>query len=115
MTASSNTQHQVIGILSVGHVGKLKDLSGDSRVLSTVQNLFKSSFDEVRTAASICLGNVSAGNPAFYLDKVFEFVSKSKDDQKYLFLNTLREIIIHDSRCLKSYILDLTNLLLEHT
>ena len=35
-----------------------------------------------------------------FVDKVFEFVSKSKDDQKYLFLNTLREIIIHDSRCL---------------
>lgn len=33
MTASADPKHQVIGILSVGHVGKLKDLSGDSRVL----------------------------------------------------------------------------------
>lgn len=38
----------------------------------------------------------------------------SKDDQKYLFLNTIREIIIHDPKCLQAYIMDLTNLLLKH-
>jgi hypothetical protein len=30
-------------------------------------------------------------------------------------LNTLREIIIYDSRCLEAYITNLTNLLLDHT
>jgi hypothetical protein len=77
--------------------------------------LFKSQHDEVRTAASICLGHVSVGNPGFFLDKVFEFVNGSKDDQKYLFLNTIREIIISDPKCLQNYIMDLTNLLLKHT
>lgn len=77
--------------------------------------MFTNKNDEVRTAASICLGNVTVGNPKYFLDKVFEFVSKSKDDQKYLFLNTIREIIINDSKSLKPYILELTNLLLDHT
>jgi len=61
-------------------VGKLRDISSDSRVLKTVQNLFKSQHDDVRIAASICLGNVSVGNPGFYLDKVFEFVASSQHD-----------------------------------
>lgn len=80
LTQSSEPISQVIGILSIGMVGKLRDLSGEPRVLKTVQSLFKSNTEEVRTAASICLGNVSVGNPAFYLDKVFEFVASSKDD-----------------------------------
>lgn len=77
-------------------------------------SLFKSPNDDVRTAASICLGNVSVGNPG-YLDKVFELVDKSKDDQKYLFLNTIREIIIHNAGCLEAYNFQLTSLLLNHT
>jgi len=115
MTQSGDAKQQVVGILSIGMIGKIRDFSGDQRILSTVQNLFKSQNDEVRTAASICLGNVSVGNPGFFLDKVFEFVNGSKDDQKYLFLNTIREIIIHDPKCLQAYIMELTNLLLKHT
>lgn len=103
MTEAQETRHKVVGILSIGQVGKLQDLSSEPRVLATVTNLFKSPNDDVRTAASICLGNVSVGNPGFYLDKMFEFVDKSKDDQKYLFLNTIREIIIHNPACLESY------------
>lgn len=39
----------------------------------------------------------------------------SPEAQKYLFLNTIREIIIEDSHCLQEYILDLTELLVSHT
>lgn len=53
------------------------------------------------------LGNVSVGNPGFFLDKVFDLIVKSEDSHKYLFLNTIREIIINDSKCLKEHILEL--------
>jgi hypothetical protein len=61
------------------------------------------------------LGNVSVGNPGFFLDKVFALIDKSEDSHKYLFLNTIREIIINDSKCLKDYILELSELLLKYT
>ena len=61
------------------------------------------------------LGNVSVGNPGFFLDKVFALIVKSEDSHKYLFLNTIREIIIHDSKCLKDYILELSELLIKYT
>lgn len=58
----------------------------------------------VRQAASISLGKITIGNPKFYLDKVFDLVNKSEAKQKYLFLNTLREIILNDSGCLRDYL-----------
>lgn len=69
-----------------------------------IQNYISSTNENVRQAASISLGKITIGNPKFYLDKVFELVTKSEAKQKYLFLNTLREIILNDSACLKDYL-----------
>ena len=93
--------HQIVGALCLGEYGKLVDLSQEAKIIPTVQGLFQSGEDNVRIAASICLGNVAIGNPNFFLDKVFSLVKQSKDAQKYLFLNTIREIIVHDSSCLE--------------
>lgn len=49
------------------------------------------------------MGNVTIGNPNHFLDQVFNLVANSQDAQKYLFLNTIREIIIADSQCLAEY------------
>ena len=88
----------------MGQYGKLVDLSKEAQIIPTVQGLFKSTDDNVRIAASICLGNVAIGNPNFFLDKVFTLVKQSSELQKYLFLNTIREVILHDSKCLESYL-----------
>ena len=61
------------------------------------------------------MGNVTIGKSDFFLSRVFELVQTSPEAQKYLFLNTIREIIIADSHCLQEYILDLTDLLVSHT
>lgn len=60
--------------------------------------------EQVRQAASISLGNISIGNPEFFLQKVFALVDSSHDKQKYLFLNTVREIIITNAKCLEKYL-----------
>ena len=61
---------------------------------------FKAQHEEVRTAASISLGNLSIGNPDFFLQKVFALVDKSQFQEKYLYLNTIREIVIHNPKSL---------------
>ena len=61
------------------------------------------------------MGNVTIGKSDFFLSRVFELVQTSPEAQKYLFLNTIREIIIADSHCLQEYILDLNELLISHT
>ena len=112
--ASAQPQHQIVGALCLGQYGKLVDLSKEAKIIPTVQGLFKSSEDNVRIAASICLGNVAIGNPDFFLDKVFTLVKQSSEVQKYLFLNTIREIILHDSKCLEMYLDQLIDLLMVH-
>jgi hypothetical protein len=69
----------------------------------------------VRTAASICLGNLSVGNPDFFLEKVFKLVDAAEHNEKYLFLNTIREIILHNPKCLKPFILKLLPLLIDQS
>ncbi len=61
------------------------------------------------------MGNVTIGNPNHFLSQVFGLVQSSQEAQKYLFLNTIREIIIADSKCLETYIDELINLLISHT
>ena len=61
------------------------------------------------------MGNVSIGNPEFFLPQVFQLVNNSEEAQKNLFLNTIREIIIVDSHCLKDYMMELDQLLMGHT
>jgi len=55
------------------------------------------------------------GNPDFFLSKVFKLVDGAQHHEKYLFLNTLREIIVHNPKCLKPFIPKLLALLIEQT
>lgn len=84
-------------------------------IIDTVSALFTNPNDDVRTAGSIALGNISIGNTDYFLERVFALVDKSKSQEKYLFLNTIREIIIHSSQCLQPYVARLLPLLVEHT
>jgi len=59
------------------------------------------------------LGNISVGNPDFFLDKVFSLVDAAEVHEKYLFLNTIREIIIHNPICLRPFVAKLLPLLIE--
>ena len=75
-------------------------MSGIANIIDIISGLFKAQHEEVRTAASISLGNISIGNPDFFLQRVFALVDKSHVQEKYLYLNTIREIIIHNPKSL---------------
>jgi hypothetical protein len=101
---STNAKNQIKGALCLGEYGKKTDLSGTAKIIDIVSSLFTSANEDVRTAGSICLGNISIGNTDYFLERVFALVDKSQHQEKYLFLNTIREIIIHNSRCLQQYL-----------
>ena len=100
MVSSQDPNQLIVGALTLGEYGKIVDLSGEQRIMSTVQNLFQHPQEDVKFAASICMGNVTIGRSDIFLGRVFELVRTSPEAQKYLFLNTIREIIIADSHCL---------------
>ena len=115
MMQSQEPAQLVVAALTIGEYGKIVDLSGEGRILPTVQRLFTHPNDDVKSAASICLGNVSIGNASYFLEKVFELVENSQGAEKSLFLNTIREIILTDSQCLTEYFFPLTDLLMTHS
>ena len=85
--------NEIQGSLCLGELGKLQDLSSSPEIFDKIKDKFKVQDESIRTAASICLGNISVGNPDFFLEKVFKLVDAAEHHEKYLFLNTLREII----------------------
>ena len=78
-----------------------------------ISAFFKADNEAVRTASSICLGNISVGSPDFFLEKVFNLVDAAEQNQKYLFLNTIRELILNNPKCLQLFVPKLLSLLLE--
>jgi len=53
------------------------DLSGVAGIIDAVSNLFRVPNEDIRTAGSICLGNISIGNADYFLQRVFALVDKS--------------------------------------
>mmetsp|Transcript_17477 Transcript_17477/g.23583 ORF Transcript_17477/g.23583 Transcript_17477/m.23583 type:complete len:181 (+) Transcript_17477:2306-2848(+) len=78
MLGSQDHNQLIVGALTIGEYGKIVDLSGEARILPTVQTLFNHQQEDVKTAASICMGNVTIGNPQFFLSKVFDLVRDSQ-------------------------------------
>lgn len=83
--------------------------------MNEVAQLFRSGNEEVRTAGSISLGLLTVGNPDFFLQKVFDLLDKADKASKYLFLYTIRDIIVHSPHCLKNYLPRLLPLLMQHS
>lgn len=110
----NNAQMCISHLLTIGEYGKIIDLSQDSRLLPTVQQMFEHPQNDVRLAASITLGNVTVGNPGAFLDQVFDLVVSSQG-KKYLFMNTLREIIIENPKCLHMHLDRALDLLMAHS
>jgi hypothetical protein len=107
--------NEVQGCLCLGELGSLQDLSANGDLITKVSKLFKASDESIRTAASICLGNISVGNPNFFLQKVFTLVDAAEHHEKYLFLNTIREIILHNPTCLQPFLEKLLKLLIDQS
>lgn len=93
----------------------MQDLSKEAKILPLVKDLFTHANEDVRLATSIMLGDLTIGSPQFFSEKVFGLVQLSDDRQKYLFINTIREIIIADSKCLQAYTSELLTLLMTNT
>jgi len=89
----SNTAHQqTFSLLVIGEIGKHMDLSQINGLKNVIIDSFNHNNEEVKSAASYALGNISLGN----LDSYVPFVLKEIETQpkrQYLLLHSLKEII----------------------
>jgi len=88
----------------LGEIGIFYDLSQINNIITIISNNFRNPDDQIRQAAAIALGSISIGNTEYFLEKVFKMIEKSAPHDKYMFLSTIREIIMNKPECLKNYI-----------
>jgi len=77
MVKSNSENDQLRGVICLGEIGRITDFSSVNGIIEIVSALFQMKNEDCRTAASFCLGNISIGNPQFFLPKVFALVDKS--------------------------------------
>ncbi|XP_033121634.1 cullin-associated NEDD8-dissociated protein 1-like isoform X2 [Anneissia japonica] len=83
---------KLFALLSVGEIGRHVDLSGQVGLQTVLINCFSLPSEEVKSAASFALGNVSVGNLPLYLPFVLQEI-ESQPKRQYLLLHSLKEII----------------------
>lgn len=115
----SSDSVKLLALLALGEIGKFIDLSNQSEIMSVILFSFSSTNEEVKSAASYALGNVSVGNLPKFLPFVLQEIQKQPKRQ-YLLLHSLKEIISCQSvnakaiDTLKPYVSSIWNMLLNH-
>lgn len=83
---------QLFALLAIGEIGRHIDLSSVADLNPVLLEAFSSQSEDVKTAASFALGNVSVGNLTEYLPFVLKEIGEQPRRQ-YLLLHSLKEII----------------------
>jgi HEAT repeat protein len=113
MVQDKNVKYQIAGALCLGEYGRLQDMSKTVSLTDRIESLIRSDQDDVRQAASIALGKLALGNTGFFLPKIMASIQKPDNKFRYLYLNTIKEVILNNSAALVKVVVGLTEELLK--
>ncbi|CAH1272693.1 CAND1 [Branchiostoma lanceolatum] len=109
----------LFSLLALGEIGKHVDLSNQSELMGVILDSFSSHSEEVKSAASYALGNVSIGNLPKYLPFVLQEI-EGQPRRQYLLLHSLKEILSCQAtspsgvEALKPFIGNIWSMLFKH-
>ncbi|XP_061218525.1 cullin-associated NEDD8-dissociated protein 1-like isoform X3 [Neopsephotus bourkii] len=113
-TSKSSSAVKVLAFLSLAEMGRTTNLSAQRELKTVILEAFTSSSEEVKSAASYALGNVSVGNLKEYLPFMLKEIG-SQPKRQYLLLHSLKEVIsASPADGLKPYVEDIWALLFKH-
>ncbi|OXB55784.1 hypothetical protein ASZ78_014327 [Callipepla squamata] len=106
---------KVLAFLSLAEMGRTTNLTSAQKELKTViLEAFGAPSEEVKSAASYALGNISVGNLKEYLPFMLKEI-ESQPKRQYLLLHSLKEVISSSpADGLKPYVEDIWALLFKH-
>eukprot|EP00076_Gallus_gallus_P044773 XP_025010311.1 cullin-associated NEDD8-dissociated protein 1 isoform X2 [Gallus gallus] len=106
---------KVLAFLSLAEIGRTTNLTSAQKELKTViLDAFASPSEEVKSAASYALGNISVGSLKEYLPFLLKEI-ESQPKRQYLLLHSLKEVISSSpADSLKPYVEDIWALLFKH-
>lgn len=112
---------QLYSLLTVAEIGKKLNLESMQEPLQeAILESFNSLNEDIKSAASVCLGSVSVGNLERFLPFVMFNISQ-KQKRQYLLLNALKEIISCSStdknliQHLEPHLQSIWDLLIQHS
>ncbi|XP_074734849.1 cullin-associated NEDD8-dissociated protein 1-like isoform X2 [Strix uralensis] len=110
----SSSAVKVLAFLSLAEMGRTTNLSAQRELKTVILEAFTSPSEEVKSAASYALGNVSVGNLKEYLPFMLKEIG-SQPKRQYLLLHSLKEVISSSpADGLKPYVEDIWALLFKH-
>ncbi|KAJ6238804.1 TIP120 domain-containing protein [Anaeramoeba flamelloides] len=81
-------------LYSIARIGSKKDLSSYKKLKTIIYRCFAHISDDIKIAASYCLGNIAIGNLKYFLHYVLkQFQIKSKHNFAHELMRTMKEII----------------------
>ncbi|XP_041360629.1 LOW QUALITY PROTEIN: cullin-associated NEDD8-dissociated protein 1-like [Gigantopelta aegis] len=117
--AKSTDSIVLFSLLALGEIGKHLDLSTHGDIQNVILESFSSPNEEVKSAASYALGNISVGNLPKFLPFVLQEI-ENQPKRQYLLLHSLKEIISCESsspsgvETLSPYVQTIWSMLFNH-
>eukprot|EP01027_Heterolobosea_sp_BB2_P027092 GEZU01042303.1.p1 GENE.GEZU01042303.1~~GEZU01042303.1.p1 ORF type:complete len:1246 (-),score=572.27 GEZU01042303.1:103-3840(-) len=112
--SSGTDANKILALFCLGEIGLRVNLSTHGNLQKEIEACFESGSEEIKSAASFALGNVSVGNLGSYLPFILNEI-RTNPKRKYLLLHSLKEIIIRsDAEAMKPFIADVLPLLFEY-
>ncbi|KAJ7316954.1 hypothetical protein JRQ81_003116 [Phrynocephalus forsythii] len=110
----SSAAVKVLAFLSLAEIGRTTSLSAQKELKGVILDAFASPSEEVKSAASYALGNISVGNLKEFLPFMLKEIG-GQPKRQYLLLHSLKEVISSSSAdSLKPYVEDIWALLFKH-
>ncbi|KAF1402316.1 Cullin-associated NEDD8-dissociated protein 1, partial [Spheniscus humboldti] len=110
----SSSAVKVLAFLSLAEMGRTMNLSSQRELKIVILEAFSSPSEEVKSAASYALGNISVGNLKEYLPFMLKEIG-SQPKRQYLLLHSLKEVISSSpANGLEPYVEDIWALLFKH-
>ncbi|KAM6059501.1 cullin-associated NEDD8-dissociated protein 1-like isoform 4-T4 [Theristicus caerulescens] len=110
----SSSAVKVLAFLSLAEMGRTMNLSAQRELKTVILEAFTSPSEEVKSAASYALGNISVGNLKEYLPFMLKEIG-SQPKRQYLLLHSLKEVISSSpADGIKPYVEDIWALLFKH-
>uniref|UniRef100_A0A670I7J7 Cullin associated and neddylation dissociated 2 (putative) n=1 Tax=Podarcis muralis TaxID=64176 RepID=A0A670I7J7_PODMU len=110
----SSAAVKMLAFLSLAEIGRTTNLSAQKELKAVILDAFASPSEEVKSAASYALGNISAGSLKEYLPFMLKEIG-GQPKRQYLLLHSLKEVISSSpGESLKPYVEDIWALLFKH-
>ncbi|XP_061474477.1 cullin-associated NEDD8-dissociated protein 1-like isoform X1 [Rhineura floridana] len=105
---------KMLAFLSLAEIGRTTNLSAQKELKAVILDAFASPNEEVKSAASYALGNISVGSLKEYLPFMLKEIG-GQPKRQYLLLHSLKEVISSSpAESLKPYVEDIWALLFKH-